>query len=235
MRNYLGYIIIGAALGLGGLWAIADVTLTEFEAGTTIKSAEVNANFQALNDELATKQLRVTGECEVGSAIRLINDDGTVECELTGTTSEEGYTKAEVDAKLTELTDLLYTKTEVDAKLAALTGENIVDDSLRLADLGGDRGVMTQTVGSNIVLGAGECKAQLTGNFGAGVIGSLVVGTLSDADGDPVLPNTAVVMPSIVIGTTQGGAVPNLVACNTGSGTLTIPAGSVFTWRMISP
>jgi hypothetical protein len=42
------------------------------------------------------------------------------------------------------------------------------------------------------------------------------------------------VVPSIVIKTTQGGAVPNLIVCNTGTSTLTVPAGSVFHWRMIA-
>lgn len=118
----------------------------------------------------------------------------------------------------------------------ALTGDNIADGSLSLGDLGGaGGGPFMVTVGSDISLPAGECHSQLTGNFGAGFIGYLVVGTLADANGDPVLPNSAAFVPSVVIGTTQGGAVPNLVVCNTGTGLLTIPAGSVFTWRMIAP
>ena len=56
----------------------------------------------------------------------------------------------------------------------------------------------------------------LLGNFGEGVVGNLVIGTLTDANGKAVLPNTAAVVPSIVIKTTQGGAVPNLMVCNTG-------------------
>jgi hypothetical protein len=108
-----------------------------------------------------------------------------------------------------------------------------MNGSLRLRDLGGSVNNQTQTVDSPITLAAGACKAQLTGNFGDGVVGDMVIGTLTDADGDAVLPNTAAVMPSIVIKTTQGGAVPNLIVCNTGDGSLTIPVGSVFHWRLV--
>jgi hypothetical protein len=60
------------------------------------------------------------------------------------------------------------------------------------------------------------------------------VGTLINAAGAAVLPNTAAFMPSVVIKTTQGGAVPNLVVCNTGTGAaITIPTRSVFHWRLI--
>jgi hypothetical protein len=44
----------------------------------------------------------------------------------------------------------------------------------------------------------------------------------------------AAVVPSIVIETTRGGAVPNVIVCNTGAGALTIPTGSIFHWRMIA-
>ena len=115
-----------------------------------------------------------------------------------------------------------------------LTGSKIVDGSLTLADLGSTYGPFTTTVVGDIVLGPGQAKAQLTGNFGVGVVGDLVVATLTDPLGNAVLPNTAAVLPSIVIKTTQGGAVPNLVVVNTGNSTLTIPAGSVFHWRLIA-
>lgn len=135
--------------------------------------------------------------------------------------------------------DRYYTKAEVDARLASLTGANIADRSLTLSDLGeGSNGYgdQTTTVSSPITLGPGQCQAQLTGNYGSAFEGYLVVGTLRDPQGNAVLPNVAAVMPSMVIKTTQGGAVPNLVVCNTGGGgSLVIPAGSVFHWRFIKP
>jgi hypothetical protein len=61
----------------------------------------------------------------------------------------------------------------------------------------------------------------------------MVIGTLTDAQGNAVLPNTAAIVPSIVISSKQGGAVPNVVVCNTGDLNLTVPSGSVLHWRFI--
>jgi hypothetical protein len=157
------------------------------------------------------------------------------------TTFQPGTTivASEVNANFQALADGIdnvYTKAEVDALLAALTTANVAPGSLRLGDLGESfEGWRTTTTGAAITLAAGACGAQLTGNFGSAYIGHLVVGTLADASGSPVLANAASVVPSVVIGTTQGGAVPNIVVCNTGTTQLTVPAGSVFTWRMIAP
>jgi hypothetical protein len=131
--------------------------------------------------------------------------------------------------------DRYYTKAEIDARLNALTGANIVDGSLSLSDLGTQSafGPQTEVTGADISLPAGSCKAALTANFGASAIGRMVIGTLTDAQGNAVLPNTAAIVPSIVIASTQGGAVPNVVVCNTGGAMLTVPAGSVFHWRFI--
>ena len=132
--------------------------------------------------------------------------------------------------------DRYYTKAEVDARLSALTGDNIVDGSLNLSDLGSPQsgiGPQTETLTSPINLPGGSCKAALTANFGDSAIGSMVIGTLTDGAGKAVLPNTAAIVPSIVISTTQGGAVPNVVVCNTGDGALIVPTGSVFHWRLI--
>jgi hypothetical protein len=145
------------------------------------------------------------------------------------------YTKAEIDARLSALPATTYTKGEIDARLSTLTGANIVNGSLSLSDLGTQSGFgpQTETLGGPITLPAGSCKAALTANFGSSAIGRMVVGTLTDATGNAVLPNTAAIVPSIVISTTQGGAVPNVVVCNTGDATLTVPTGSVFHWRFI--
>jgi hypothetical protein len=112
-----------------------------------------------------------------------------------------------------------YTKSDVDSLvkplssgLKAITGANVTDSSLSMADLGSKKiGQQTTTVGSAIPLPAGACQAQLTGNFGDGIVGDLVVGTLTDANGNAALPNTAAFIPSIVIKTSQGRAIPNLI------------------------
>lgn len=152
----------------------------------------------------------------------------------------DAYTKSEADARFVTPSALadFVTKAELGAQLAALTGNNIVDRSLTLADLGTNGGPngndQTETISSPISLPAGSCQAALTANFGDGVEGNMVIGTLTSPTGQAVLPNTAAVVPSIVIKTTQGGAVPNVIVCNTGTSPLTIPTGSVFHWRMIS-
>jgi hypothetical protein len=150
------------------------------------------------------------------------------------------YTKAEIDARLNALAnrnfdDRYYTKTDIDAQLNALTGANIVDGSLSMSDLGTRSGFgpQTEVLSGPISLPAGGCKAALTANFGASAVGRMVIGTLTDAQGKAVLPNTAAILPSIVISTTQGGAVPNVVVCDTGDAPLTVPTGSVFHWRFI--
>jgi hypothetical protein len=152
-----------------------------------------------------------------------------------GTPIVAGEVNANFEA-LAQGLDNVYTKAEVDAMLAALTTANIVPGSLRLGDLGETfEPWRTTPVGSPIVLEAGACGAQLTSNFGEAYVGHLVIGTLIDPNGDAVLPNRASLVPSVVIRTTQGGAVPNIVVCNVGGSQLTIPADSVFRWRMIAP
>jgi hypothetical protein len=102
-----------------------------------------------------------------------------------------------------------------------------------LSDLSNAFPAQTQTVSSPITIPGGQCQAALTANFGAAAIGKVVVGTLTDANGGAVLPNAAAVVPSVVIATTQGGAVPNITVCAIGASPLTIPAGSVFHYRLI--
>ena len=63
-----------------GVWAAAVDLPHTFVAGTTISADEVNANFAALDD---AKQARVTETCAVGSSIRVIHDDGSVECDTS--------------------------------------------------------------------------------------------------------------------------------------------------------
>lgn len=77
-RHHRLYLFL-AVLGLSfGVW-VAAVTLPHlFKAGDVIVAEEVNDNFDALN---VGKQERVTGACPPGFAIRVVNEDGSVECE----------------------------------------------------------------------------------------------------------------------------------------------------------
>ena len=65
------------------------------------------------------------------------------------------------------------------------------------------------------------------------MIGSLVVGHVTDPAGGAVLSNAGVVVPTMVSETSQGGAIVNLVVC--ASSAETVPAGSIVHFRMIGP
>ena len=127
--------------------------------------------------------------------------------------------------------------------LKTLTSANVTDASLKLADLGGPDGKeRTTTVTTAFTIAAGVCVNRFVGLFnpavghsGASVVGGMVIGTLSNANGDAVLPNSGAVAPSMMIKTSQGGAIANLIVCNSGNAAQTVPVGSVFHWRLIAP
>lgn len=79
MKRLTGYFVVAGAVLLGGVWVAAQVSLNTFEPGTVIESSAVNKNFEALNEG---KQNRITGACAEGFAIRIVNEDGTVVCEM---------------------------------------------------------------------------------------------------------------------------------------------------------
>lgn len=61
------------------VWAVAADIPFSFKAGDVISAEQMNENFKALND---SKQERITGGCAAGSSIRIINEDGTVTCQV---------------------------------------------------------------------------------------------------------------------------------------------------------
>lgn len=79
MKRLTGYFVVAGAVLLGGVWVAAQVSLNTFEPGTVIESSAVNENFKALNEG---KQNRITGACAEGFAVRIVNEDGTVVCEM---------------------------------------------------------------------------------------------------------------------------------------------------------
>ncbi len=61
-----------------------DLTIPNtFVPGTPATAADVNSNFSATSTAVNSKQNRVTGTCPSGQAIRTVNADGTVVCEVT--------------------------------------------------------------------------------------------------------------------------------------------------------
>jgi hypothetical protein len=120
----------------------------------------------------------------------------------------------------------------------SVTEGNVTDFSLRLHDLGGETNDGTSAAGFNATVPPSGCRLFTVKVFdpGAvppGVIGSLVVGYLTDAQGHAVLNNGGVVVPTVVSETSQGGALANLMVCADSS--QSVPAASVFHYRIIGP
>jgi hypothetical protein len=118
----------------------------------------------------------------------------------------------------------------------AVTSAKVKNFSLRLADLGGKDHLQTTVTSQPLNIPADQCRQtflRLYNPAPAGVIGSLVVGYVTDAGGNAVLSNSGVVVPTVVSETSQGGAIANLVVC--ASGNENIPTGSVFHYQLIGP
>jgi antitoxin component of MazEF toxin-antitoxin module len=91
MKRHLHYLSFALGLLVLSITAVAEVGLNTFEPGTPILAEDVNANFRALAEALEARQVRIDGGCEVGMAIRAINPDGTVACEvISGEVGEVG-------------------------------------------------------------------------------------------------------------------------------------------------
>ena len=125
----------------------------------------------------------------------------------------------------------------------AVTSPKVADRSLTLADLGGvDSTDQTTSVQTAITIPAGVCVNKSIGLFNppvsasdASVLGGLVIGTLTNATGGAAVDNTVAVVPSMMIETSQGGSIVNLIVCNGGNAPATIAAGSVFHYRLVFP
>ncbi|MDH5786186.1 MAG: hypothetical protein OEZ16_11350 [Chromatiales bacterium] len=87
MNSMTKKLLAVAAVTTTGIWmgsaVAASLTVpNSFTAGTTAVAADVNANFDAVQTAVNTKQDRVTGTCAAGSSIRAVAADGTVTCEV---------------------------------------------------------------------------------------------------------------------------------------------------------
>jgi len=113
----------------------------------------------------------------------------------------------------------------------------IQDFSLRLRDLGGEVNAGTETVPAAFNVPDNGCIGrglELFNPAPPGVIGSVVVGHLTDSQGGAVLDNGGFVVPTMISETSQGGAIANLMVCSFG-GAQAVPAGSVFRYQLIGP
>jgi hypothetical protein len=148
------------------------------------------------------------------------------------------YALGRGDVKTRNIADGAVTKPKLHQ--GAVTSPKVQDFGLRLHDLGGKTNNGKATVDSTINVPNNECRQQHLTLFGTpvprGVIGSLVVGFLTDDHGHAVLDNAGVIVPTMVSESSQGGAVPNLIVCNLGAPLgETVPAGSVFHFHLVGP
>ena len=123
-------------------------------------------------------------------------------------------------------------------KTGAVTSPKVHDRTLRLHDLGGKVNKGTSTLGSGISVpawGCGGTSLELFNPAPKKVIGSLVVGYITDPSGDAAMSNAGIVLPTVISETSQGGAIANLVICTRSGSPEDVPAGSVFHYQLIGP
>ena len=115
--------------------------------------------------------------------------------------------------------------------------DTIVDRTIRLHDLGGGKVNQTRTLPSPVLIPADGCgSVALEGvlQIPPGLLGSMVVGTITTSSGGAVLDNSGFVLPTLITETKQVGAITHLGVCG-GGAPQTIPAGSIVTWSVIAP
>lgn len=119
----------------------------------------------------------------------------------------------------------------------AVGGAKVRNGSLSLHDLGGMATQRTSVLSNARSISAGQCATlplALYNPTPAGLLGSMVVGTVTTSDGKAVVDNSGAVLPTLVTETSQGGAFVHLVVC-AGQSAQTVPAGAVVTWSLIKP
>jgi hypothetical protein len=123
-------------------------------------------------------------------------------------------------------------------KANAVTSPKVQNHTLRLHDLGGRVRNGTSILGSDIAVPPWGCGGTALKDFNPvpkHVLGSLVVGYITDANGDAAMDNSGIVLPTVISKTSQGGAIANLVICTRSGGNEDVASGSVFHYQIIGP
>ena len=180
MTRLIGYLIVSAAVVLSGIWVAGQADLHTFSPGDIIRSDEVNENFENLATELELKQNRIDDECATGSAIRVVNEDGTVECQAVtgngvsdawllsgnagttagehfiGTIDDEPFEIHVGDGSRTRIARFIPAETDVRFAPNVLLGSTTfaVPDDLTGATISG--GVLNSAVGNLSTVGGGQ-------------------------------------------------------------------------------
>jgi hypothetical protein len=112
------------------------------------------------------------------------------------------------------------------------------DFSLRLRDFNGKTRQGTASLSSDLVVPPDGCSGKPLALYNptpAHLVGSIVVGYVTDANGNAAMDNSGIVVPTVISETSQGGAEANLVVCARAGAGETVPSGSVFHFRLIAP
>ena len=172
-------LVLGTIIGASGLTAFA--AFSEFQAGTPIKAADVNAKFNDLDTRVTAKQARVTGTCAAGSSISAIAADGTVTCEAddvgTGGSSFTTGAGLSLSAGVLSLADSGVTRAKLDVAGSAAAGKLLrasaaglewADDGLKLPFNGAIGAADAGSIGVNVTSNDPSKTAikGLGGNFG---------------------------------------------------------------------
>lgn len=175
-------LVLGLIVGASGLTALA--AFSEFQAGTPIKAADVNAKFNDLDTRVAGKQARVTGTCAAGSSISAIAADSTVTCEADDVGT--GGSSFSTGAGLNLLSGVLSVS-DGGVTRAKLSVTGTVADGKVLKAQGADLVWADDAVGANYTAGAGlaltgaqfSVKLPFSGTIGAADAGSIGLNVVS--------------------------------------------------------
>lgn len=225
--NVVGYVALFVALS-GTVYAADKVGSNNIKTGA-VKSKQVG------DDKLKSRDLKD------GKAVksRDVKDGSLSEADiasesLTGE-SIGRLTEADIaSGSLTGQSILDESLTAADIAPSAVRSDEVADEALRLRDLGGGL-EGTTTVGTDLSIPAFECRwvQRLFNPPPPELIGSLVIGNITEADGSAAVANPGVVMPTMVTETSQNGAFVNIAICNARSGTLSVDEAAVVHWRTI--
>jgi hypothetical protein len=150
---------------------------------------------------------------------------------LSGTAYAAGLAKGSVGTP--QLKNGAVTTPKLHAN--AVTGAKVRDGSLALRDLGGKVTDRVTTTSSPLTINANQCDPVFLALYNpapAKILGSMVVGTITDAAGAAVVDNTGSILPTLLTETSQGGVIVSLEVC-AGQSPQTVPAGSKVTWSLL--
>ena len=144
-----------------------------FTAGTAAQAAQVNANFSAIDTAvddnaadisanttaIGTKQNRVSGSCPTGQSIRVINADGTVQCEnddvgtgITGVTAGSGLTGGGTSGTVT-----------LSVATGGITGSHIATGTITASDIA-TGGIIGADIASSTITGTHIASGSIGGS-----------------------------------------------------------------------